>query len=113
MTRDDVEIVLGWMLEDEQFLITMLEDIGTSEDSEVMRSVWELVRREHTEKNIGTPMTRIRMFIAQRGDVHKALKYIRELEEMGAIYSKNASINGIEDTTKKVFYPTKGFNWGG
>lgn len=108
---EDVETVLGWMLEDEQYLVKMLEDIGTSADSEVMRSVWEMIRRTHGETNNGVPMTRIRMFIAQRGDVHKALKYIRELEEMGAIRKGHPNINGIEDTSKSIFYPAKGFHW--
>ena len=111
ITIEDCEEVLAWMLEDEKHLVRMMEDTGSSADGEVMRSVWEFIRRRFVEGKVGTSRTDVKVYIANRGDVNKADKYIKELEEMGAIKITYGKIGNIEDKTKSMYFPQESFSW--
>ena len=108
---EDLELVFGWMMEADVRLVDMFEDMGTSSDAEVLQAVWEFINRKFIERKVGTATTEVRLFIARRGDVHKAPKYITELTEMGAIRTENATVRGIVDKTREIYYPVKGFEW--
>lgn len=110
--QEDVEFIMAIMLDAEDRLQDLLEDTATSADGEVLRAIFEFVKRRHIKENQGTSVTQIKLFInSGRGDVHKNSKYLGELESMGCVDLKYRKIGGVEDKSQKIYYPAKGFVW--
>jgi len=109
--QSDVEKAIAMMYEAEHGLLDLLEVIGTSTDSEVIRAAYEFVARKFNDKGIGTTKAQLKLFVNNRGDIHKVKKYIEELVEIRAIEIRYGTINGIQDKTKELYYPVKGFTW--
>jgi len=107
----DLEQTLAWMLDAEARLVHMLEAIGTSADSEVIRAIYEFVRRRFETDGLGVTHAQLKVFVNNRGDINKTPKYIHELKDMHAIRTDYAMIGGIQDKTREVYYPGKKFTW--
>ncbi len=111
ITLAEIEEIYGWMISAENRLITLFEVMGTSSDAEILRSIWEFIQRRFTAHMLGTPISDVKLFIAKRGDVHKAPKYLEQLEDMGAIELAHGRIGTIVNKAHKVFKPVQGFKW--
>ena len=112
VTQEDVEFIMSIMYDAEDRLNDLLEDTATSADGEVLRAIFEFIKRRHNKENQGTTTTQIKLFLnSGRGDVHKNSKYLGELESMDCVTLGYRKIGGVEDKSQKVYYPKKGFVW--